>query len=217
MIAVIDYGLGNLRSVSKALEAIGAEVEITNNPEKIARAKAIVLPGVGAFKRGMENLERLGIIPSLFSSIKDGKPFLGICLGLQLLFTKSEEYGIRQGLDIIKGSVKKFSGDVKVPHMGWNQVKYVTRHTSQDTNKNESPEGRSLQLPKGVPDESYFYFVHSYYVEPEDQKVAVATTEYGQEFVSVVNKDNVWGVQFHPEKSEKLGLKVLKNFCHDVK
>jgi glutamine amidotransferase len=199
MIAVIDYGLGNLRSVGKALEVIGTEAEVSNNPEKIAGAKAIVLPGVGAFQRGMENLERLNILPSLFKAIRDGKPFLGICLGLQLLFTESEEHGIHKGMDIIKGRVKRFDSDLKVPHMGWNKVKLKI--------KNEK-----LKIFENIPDESYFYFVHTYYVEPEDKEAIVATTDYGQDFVSVLNKDNVWGVQFHPEKSAGIGLKLLENF-----
>ena len=201
MIAVIDYGLGNLKSVSKALEAVGAEVEVTNNSEKIAEAKAIVLPGVGAFHRGVENLKSMGIVPSIFKAIGQGKPFLGICLGLQLLFAESEEHGSPKGLDIIKGRVKRFSADVKVPHMGWNTIKQTSDHRPQ-----------TIDLFKAIPEESYFYFVHSYYVEPENENVIAATTDYGKEFVSAINKDNIWGVQFHPEKSGELGLKVLKNF-----
>jgi glutamine amidotransferase len=206
MIAVIDYGLGNLRSVSKALEAIGAEVEVTNNTEKVAGAKAIVLPGVGAFSRGMENLKAQGILPSILRSIKAGKPFLGICLGLQLLFTESQEHGTCNGLDIIKGKVKRLTNAVKIPHMGWNQVKI---------NKPKANYGKP-DLFRGIPNNSYFYFVHSYYVEPDDKSFVMGKTEYGLEFVSVVNRDNVWGVQFHPEKSAGLGLKFLENFCHYV-
>ena len=201
MIAVIDYGLGNLRSVSKALEAVGAEVEVTNNSERIAEAKAIVLPGVGAFHRGVENLKSLGIVPSIFKAIGEGKPFLGICLGLQLLFAESAEHGRPKGLDIIKGRVKRFSADVKVPHMGWNSIKLKIKN-----------EKCKMKIFEGIPEESYFYFVHSYYVEPENKDVIAATTDYGKEFVSAVNKENVWGVQFHPEKSADLGLKILENF-----
>ncbi len=203
-VAVIDYGLGNLRSVSKALEAVGAEARVTNVAGDITQASAIVLPGVGAFKRGMDNLTKLDILPSITRSVKKGKPFLGICLGLQLLFTESEEHGSHKGLNVIKGKVKKFASNMKIPHMGWNQIKLKV--------KNEK-----LKIFDGIPDNSYFYFVHSYYVEPEDKGMVVATTEYGQDFVSAVNKDNVWGVQFHPEKSAKLGLKVLENFFRDVK
>ena len=202
-VAVIDYGLGNLRSVSKALEAVGVKVKVTNRTEDITCASAILLPGVGAFKRAMDNLVRLNILPSINRMIKEGKPFLGICLGLQVLFTESEEHGRRKGLDVIKGRVKRFSADVKIPHMGWNQIKI----------KNQKSR---IKIFKDIPDENYFYFVHSYYVEPQEEAIVVATTEYGQEFVSAVNKENVWGVQFHPERSERLGLKILENFCHNV-
>ncbi len=218
MIAVIDYDLGNLRSVSKALESVGAEVEITNNRRKIAQARGLVLPGVGAFHRGMENLERLDILPSIFKAIKEGKPFLGICLGLQLLFSESEEHGLHHGLDIVKGRVKRFTTtDIhkcggKVPHMGWNKIKFKTENETLPAGSQEL----SMKIFDGIPDESYFYFVHTYYVEPEDKETIVATTEYGKDFVSVVNKDNVIGVQFHPEKSAKLGLKFLENFCRYV-
>ena len=203
MIAVVDYGLGNLRSVSKALAAIGAEVEVTNNPERIAKAKAIVFPGVGAFQRGMENIQRLNILPSLAKAIRDGKPFLGICLGLQLLFTESKEHGTHQGLNIIQGKVKRFDSKMKVPHMGWNRVKIKNKKSK-------------IKIFEGISNESYFYFVHTYYVEPENKEVVIGTTEYGRDFVSVVNRDNVWGVQFHPEKSTKMGLKLLENFCRYV-
>ncbi|MDD5455090.1 MAG: imidazole glycerol phosphate synthase subunit HisH [Candidatus Ratteibacteria bacterium] len=201
-IAVIDYGLGNLRSVSKALESVGAKVKVADKAKDILSAEAIVLPGVGAFRKGMENLGKSEIIPALLESIKNNKPFLGICLGLQLLFTESEEHGICKGLDIIKGNVKKFSANVKIPHMGWNDIrKQKTENREQKTD-----------ILKDIPDNSYFYFDHSYYVEPEDKDTVIATTEYGKEFVSAINKDNVWGVQFHPEKSSDLGLKILKNF-----
>ena len=199
-IAVVDYSLGNLRSVSKALEVIGARAKVTNDPEDIARAYAIVLPGVGAFKRAMDNLRKLEILPSILRAIKQGKPFLGICLGLQILFSESEEHGTCKGLDVIKGKVKKFSPGMKIPHMGWNSIKFKTQ-------------GAKRKIFDGIPDRSYFYFVHSYYVEPEDKGVIVSTTEYGNGFTSAVNKDNVWGVQFHPEKSAELGLKFLENFC----
>ncbi len=200
MVVLVNYGLGNLRSVSKALEAAGAEVEITADADRIIKASAIVLPGVGAFARGMENLKRLGILPFLFRSIAEGKPFLGICLGMQLLFTESEEHGLHCGLDIIKGRVIRFTSGMKIPHMGWNQVR-IKKNIIQ---KNK--------IFNGIPDGSYFYFVHTYYVEPNDTETTIAMAEYGKEFAAVVNKENVWGVQFHPEKSAESGLKFLKNF-----
>lgn len=202
-IAVIDYGLGNLRSVAKALEAVGAKTKVTNRAEDLTGACAIVLPGVGAFKRAMDNLEQLGIISAILQAIKEGKPFLGICLGLQVLFTESEEHGRHKGLGLIKGKVKRFTPGVKIPHMGWNSVQFTV-------------DSSQLTVLKDIPNKSYFYFVHSYYVEPEDKGVVVATTDYGQEFTCAVNKDNIWGVQFHPEKSEKLGLKVLENFYRKI-
>ena len=199
MIVVIDYGMGNLRSVSKALESVGAQTKVTNSPADIKSAEAIVLPGVGAFCRGMENLTKEKLLPAISEAIENNKPFLGICLGLQLLFTESEEHGISKGLNIIKGNVRKFDSSVKIPHMGWNQLKYQKAKDRE-------------QLFKDIPDNSYFYFDHSYYVEPEDKNIIIATTDYGKDFVSAVNKDNIWGVQFHPEKSSDLGLKILKNF-----
>jgi len=200
MIAVIDYGMGNLRSVSKALESLGAKVIVTSDAKEIAKADGIVLPGVGAFQQAMNNLTKANILPTLLKSIEEGKPFLGICLGLQLLFTESEEHGLNKGLGILKGRVKSFGSDLKVPHMGWNQVKV-----------------KKSGLFKDIPDSSYFYFVHTYYVEPEDKGIVAGTTEYGVEFTSAVNKENIWGVQFHPEKSSALGLKFLENFCKYVK
>lgn len=197
MIAVIDYGLGNLRSVSKALESLGADVMVTNNPENILKAKAVVLPGVGAFNQGMKNINKLKLAGVISDAIRERKPFLGICLGLQLLFTESEEHGISKGLDLIKGKVKRFTDVVKIPHMGWNKVSLKKENSS---------------LFNDVPKDSYFYFVHSYYVQPDDEAVILGGTEYGIEFTSVINKDNIWAMQFHPEKSSDVGLKILKNF-----
>ena len=199
MIAVIDYGLGNLRSVSKAVETLGVEVEVTDSPEKIEKADGIILPGVGAFHVGMQNLERLNLLPVLHEAISKSTPFLGICLGFQILFTQSEEHGIYRGMDIIKGKVKRFTHELKIPHMGWNQVEFKIQNSKS-------------KIFNGIPDNSYFYFVHSYYAEPEDQNVTIAKTEYGHLFTSAINKGNVWGVQFHPEKSSDIGLKVLRNF-----
>jgi len=201
LIAVVDYGLGNLRSVSKAVEKLGVEVEVTDSPEKIEKADGIILPGVGAFHIGMQNLEKLNLLPVLHEAISKRTPFLGICLGFQILFSQSEEHGICNGMDIIKGKVKRFTHELKIPHMGWNQVKILPKTF-----------GTKSKIFNGIPDNSYFYFVHSYYAEPEDQNVIIATTEYGHEFTSAVNKNNVWGVQFHPEKRGDIGLKVLRNF-----
>lgn len=211
MIAVIDYGLGNLRSVSKSLESLGASVSVTNQPEKIQEAKAVVLPGVGAFYHGMKNLKDLNLIPTIKDTINQGKPFLGICLGLQLLFSETEEHGIHKGLDIIKGKVKKFTptpkslvkghaGKIKIPHMGWNQIELRSKS----------------KLFNHIPDNSYFYFVHSYYVDPENKDVIATTTNYGVEFTSGIIKDNIFAVQFHPEKSSGLGLKIMENFINYV-
>ena len=199
MIAVVDYGLGNLRSVSKAVEKLGVEVEVTGKPERIEKADGIIFPGVGAFHVGMQNLKRLNLLPVLHKTISEGTPFLGICLGFQILFSQSEEHGVCKGMDIIKGKVRRFTNKLKVPHMGWNQVKFKTKNSK-------------LKIFNGIPDNSYFYFVHSYYAEPEDENIIIAKTEYGHEFTAAVNKDNVWGVQFHPEKSGDIGLKVLRNF-----
>ena len=204
MIAVIDYESGNLRSMAKALEEVGAKVRITNEPKTMARAKAIVFPGVGAFYHGMKVLKNKGLLSPLIEAIKEGKPFLGVCLGLQLLFSESEEHGRHYGLGVIKGRVKRFPPTVKIPHLGWNQVKIAP-----------SPKLWRVgdKIFNGLPDQAYFYFVHSYYVEPEDKDIIKATTSYGLEFTSVIARDNIWGIQFHPEKSSRGGLKILENFC----
>jgi len=202
-IVVIDYGLGNLRSVTKALEAVGAEAELSSDPEEIVSARGLVLPGVGAFSAGMANLRSLGLLPAIQQRISEGKPLLGICLGLQLLFTVSEEHGQHDGLNTIGGRVVKFAGDLKIPHMGWNTIRPV-----------RGPPAANLF--GGIPDDSFFYFVHSYYVVPDDRSVVAATTEYGVEFASAIARDNLFGVQFHPEKSGDPGLKVLENFVKYV-
>jgi len=199
-ITVIDYGLGNIRSVSKALALAGGDVRISAEIKKIESSDGIVLPGVGAFGKGMENLKKAGLIKVINSQIEAGKPCLGICLGLQMLFSVSEEHGSSPGMDIIKGKVKLFRNDLKIPHMGWNKVKFQN-----------SPTGESGMF-EGIADESYFYFVHSYYVSPEDAALVSSTTDYGDEFASSVVKDNLWAVQFHPEKSGKDGLRIMKNF-----
>ncbi len=199
MIAIIDYGMGNLRSVQKGFERMGHDAVVTSDAKTILSASKVVLPGVGAFPDCMRNLREYGLIDAVHESINSGKPFLGICLGLQLLFTESEEFGISKGLDIIKGKVVRFKiqdSTFKVPHMGWNSVSI----------KRQPP------ALADVPDGSHFYFVHSFHVVPEDKSVIATTTDYGYEFVSSVWKDNVFATQFHPEKSQALGLSILKRF-----
>ncbi len=232
MIAIIDYGMGNLRSVQKGFERSfqmetehfgmvqrllhqgvywvkeifgydGHKAVITRDKKVIANADKIVLPGVGAFPDCMKNLDDLSLIDPIIKGIRSGKPFLGICLGMQLLFTESEEFGTHKGLDIIKGKVIKFPEGLssngtrlKIPHMGWNEIRM----------KKKTP------VLDGIPEGSYLYFVHSYYVVPEDKEVIATTTDYGVEFVSSIWKDNIFACQFHPEKSQQAGLKILKNF-----
>jgi glutamine amidotransferase len=196
MIAVIDYGMGNLRSVQKGFEKVGFEAVVTSDIKTIESASKIVLPGVGAFTDCMNNLEDRGLVEPVIRAIENGKPFLGICLGLQLLFEESEEFGNRKGLGLIKGKVKRFpKGDLKVPHMGWNSIKKV----------------KDTPLLADLADDSYLYFVHSYYVLP-DEDVTATTTDYGMEFTSSIVKDNIFACQFHPEKSQADGLKILKAF-----
>ncbi len=197
MIAIVDYGMGNLKSVEKGFLKVSCEAQVTSDPSVIEKAKGIVIPGVGAFRDCINRLKQLKLVDVIYKSIEKGKPYLGICLGLQLLFTESEEFGRYEGLDIIKGKVKRFPEmGLKIPHMGWNRV-----HIK-----------RSPTVFEEIPDGSYFYFVHSYYVEPEDPSVVAATTEYGIEFTSMVWHDNIIAMQFHPEKSQTLGLKVLEGF-----
>jgi glutamine amidotransferase len=207
MIAIIDYGMGNLRSVQKGFERVGRDAVVTRDPKTILNSSRVVLPGVGAFPDCMRNLEEFGLIDAVYQSIESGKPFLGICLGLQLLFTESEEFGISKGLDIIKGRVVRFKGPqfesrnpgietLKVPHMGWNSISIKRR----------------APVLQDVPDNSHVYFVHSFHVVPDDKNVISTTTSYGIEFVSSIWKDNIFASQFHPEKSQALGLSILKNF-----
>ena len=207
MIAVIDYGMGNLRSVQKALEFVGAKVIVTHDPDLILNANSVVLPGVGAFKDCMANLKKLKLIDSIRKFIDGGKPFLGICLGLQVLFEESEEYGPVAGLGILPGKVVKFPDGssetkngrpIKIPHMGWNKVEI----------KKKGP------LFDKVDAAPYFYFVHSYYVVPEDQNMVATVTNYGVEFVSGIQYKNIYAFQFHPEKSQTLGLSILERFSN---
>lgn len=203
MIAVIDYGMGNLNSVQKALEIAGAKTIIASKPDDIKRCGKLVLPGVGSFGDSVKELKSRGLIGPIKDAIAEGKPFLGLCLGLQLLFERSEESPGVKGLGVLGGEVKRFrTKGLKVPHMGWNNVK---------GSRGEEPGAGVL---KNVPDNSYMYFVHSYYVKPEDKKVILTTTDYGIKFVSGVAKDNVFGLQFHPEKSQELGIRIIKNFVN---
>jgi len=200
MIVVIDYGLGNLASVYNALTFLGANPKISDSPKDIEKAEKIVLPGVGAFGDAMKGLEKRGLAEAIKKSLAAGKTYLGICLGLQALFEKSEE-GEAGGLGIFKGRVKRFreKDGIKVPQIGWNGVVH-------------SPQPIDHRLMKGIPDGSYFYFDHSYYVEPEDKSIVAATTDYGITFTSMVWRKNIYAVQFHPERSQGLGLKLLENF-----
>ncbi len=202
-IAVIDYGVGNLRSVYKALEAAGAAARIVSDPGGLAGAAGIVLPGVGAFGDAAANLRRAGFEQRLLEAIAAGTPLLGICVGMQLLFDESEEMGRHAGLGIIPGRVRRFVSDVspemkplKIPQIGWNQL----HHAGTDP------------LLAGVPDGAYAYFVHSYYCAPDDPAHVVATTDFGISYASVVRRGSVWGIQCHPEKSQAVGLRILGNF-----
>ncbi|MDP8216386.1 MAG: imidazole glycerol phosphate synthase subunit HisH [Candidatus Kaelpia imicola] len=210
-IVVIDYNMGNLHSVSKALERVaepeGFRVKVSNDRGVISRASAIVFPGVGAFGKGMENLKSFGLADVLKERVKERVPFLGICLGLQLLFTESEEHGSFKGLDILAGEVIGFSKGVKVPHMGWNRVEHIEE---EEINKGSG-------LFRNILDRDYFYFVHSYFVLPDDKDIIIAKVDYGNSIAAAVNKDNIYGVQFHPEKSGDSGIALFSNFVEIVK
>jgi imidazole glycerol-phosphate synthase subunit HisH len=197
-IVIVDYGMGNLRSVQKALERVGQAAEVTGDAERIATAPGVVLPGVGAFGACMQNLSQLGLVEPVRAAIASGRPFLGICLGMQLLFEESEEFGPVRGLGVLPGRVVRFAPDParKVPHMGWNALRV---------------ERRVPQL-RGIESGDEVYFVHSYYPVPADPAVVATTTEYGPEFASSVARDNVFACQFHPEKSQRVGLRLLESF-----
>jgi len=198
MIAILDYEMGNLRSVSKSLEAVGGDCQITRDPAVVAAADKLVVPGVGAFRDCMGALEKFDLIQPIKDFVASGRPYLGICLGMQILMEESEEGGRYEGLGLFGGKVQRFDPEwkLKVPHMGWNNLQ----------TKGES------KLLAGLPENSFVYFVHSYYVAPKKKGLTSATTTYGVEFTSVIEKDNVYAVQFHPEKSQQVGLKLLKNF-----
>ncbi len=196
MLLLIDYGMGNLRSVSKALEKVGFSVKVSSDPEEVKRAEVLVLPGVGAFRDAMENLRRLGLLKEILRHIEKGKPYMGVCLGLQLLFERSYEFGETEGFGVLEGEVVLLPPKVKVPHIGWNQL---WRQKPSD-------------LLNGIKDGEYFYFVHSYHVVPKRQDIVLTTTDYGIDFVSSIEYENIFAVQFHPEKSQKAGLRLLENF-----
>lgn len=194
---IVDYGMGNLRSVEKALAAVGDSAITSGDPDIVHKAQRLILPGVGAFGDAMSNLKNRGLEEAVMEVVDSGKPLLGLCLGLQLLFEESEEFGRHRGLGIIPGVVRRFTEPgLHVPHVGWNQVEEV----------------RPDPLLEGVPEGAYFYFVHSYYVEPEDPNDRLAQTEYGHRFCSIARRGNVWGAQFHPEKSQAMGKRLLSNF-----
>lgn len=202
MIAIIDYGVGNLYSVEKALAALGADAKITSDARTIAAADKIVLPGVGAFGDCMENLTATGLIPTIKDFVKTGKPMLGICVGLQILFEGSEESIGVAGLGLLKGKVRRIQAPgLKVPHMGWNSLTI------------KSPR-QPLDLFQGLSEKPYVYFVHSYHSVPQDSSIVTATTEYGSELTAAVAKGNIQATQFHPEKSGDVGLAILKNFIN---
>ena len=199
MIAIVDYGMGNLRSVQKGFESLGYQAEITRDMRTILGASGVVLPGVGAFNACMENLKRFGLVETIREVVTRNQPFLGICLGFQLLFSESEEFGPQKGLDLFAGRVVGFRPEngLKVPHMGWNRIE----------KKKKSP------FLDGISDGDYVYFVHSFYVAPEDASLVATTTPYGGSFASSIATDYLFACQFHPEKSQKIGLRILANFA----
>jgi imidazole glycerol-phosphate synthase subunit HisH len=199
MIAIIDYGMGNLRSVQKGFERVGHQAVVTSDPAQVAAADKVVLPGVGAFEDAIAELRRLDLVKPVLQAIDSGKPFLGICLGLHMLFEVGYENGRHEGLGVLRGDVVRFDlpKGFTVPHMGWNQLDIR----------------RPAPILNGLADEAYVYFVHSYYVVPKDAEVIATETDYGGPFCSMVWRDNVYATQFHPEKSQAEGLKILKNFA----
>ena len=197
MNVIIDYNVGNLHNLKNALDFSGIENKLVTKADEVKKADRILLPGVGAFAPAMDHLKQSGMLEALHEKVNSGTPILGVCVGAQLLMDNSEEDGIHEGLGLIHGKVKRFSHELKIPQIGWNSV------TQQKNNL----------LFKDVSDEMHFYFVHSYHFEPEKFDQILGTTNYGYDFASVVCKDNLWGVQFHPEKSQNAGLQLLQNFC----
>ena len=201
MLVVVDYGMGNLRSVAKALERVGGRPVVSADPREVTRAEQLVVPGVGAGPQAMQELRQRRLVEPIVAHIRQHKPYLGICLGLQLLFDRTEEAGGSDGLGVLRGTVKKFqsSPELKVPQIGWNRII-------------RTPAARACPFLDGIPEDSFFYFVHSYYAEPVEPAVTAATTSYGGAFTSAVWRDTLFATQFHPEKSQRLGLQLLENF-----
>ncbi|HUT10705.1 MAG TPA: imidazole glycerol phosphate synthase subunit HisH, partial [Thermoguttaceae bacterium] len=199
LISIVDYGMGNLRSVQKGFEKVGHQAVVTSDPAVVAQAAKVVVPGVGAFEDAMAELRRRGLIEPILEAIHSDKPFLGICLGLQLLFERSYEYGEHEGLGVLAGEVVRFElpPEYSVPHMGWNQISIPRRPP----------------ILQGIPEGTHFYFVHSFYVVPKDEEVIATTTDYGGPFCSMIWRGNLFATQFHPEKSQSDGLRILKNFA----
>ncbi len=202
MIAVVDYGVGNLHSVAKALEKVGAQARVTQDWRDVEKADGVVLPGVGAFKDSMDAMNRSDLSRAITAYIASGRPFLGVCVGLQMLFAESEEFGLSKGLGVFGGRVVRFASGLKVPHMGWNQIQI-------------QKEGNPLL--QGIQDGEYLYFLHSYYVIPEVPSIVAARCSYGGDFTCMVWEKNVFGTQFHPEKSQTAGLRIYENFKNLVK
>ena len=200
MIVIIDYGIGNLHSVTKALEKLGFPNQVSKDPTIVEKAHALILPGVGSFGEAVEQMEKNNLIDTIHGFIQKGKPILGICLGLQLLFEKSQESAKKKGLSVIKGEVRKLPPTNKVPHMGWNRILFP---------KNHSLEG-------AIPDGRFFYFAHSYYVVPNSEEIIVGICNYNVVIPVIIHQDNIWGVQFHPEKSSIWGIKFLESWAKKV-
>ncbi len=201
MIAIIDYGAGNLRSIEKALACVGARAQVTGDPALVAASQAVVLPGVGSGGSAMARMRERGLVDAIRQATWQGKPFLGICLGMQLLANHHAE-GEVDGLGLFRGEVRRIPHGPKIPHMGWNQI---------------TPLRENLAIFSGIPQDAYFYFAHSYYVEPRDQQGVAGVTHYGSPYCSVIVSDAVWGTQFHPEKSGEVGLQLLSNFVKWVR
>ncbi|MGE0882814.1 MAG: imidazole glycerol phosphate synthase subunit HisH [Blastocatellales bacterium] len=196
-IAIIDYGVGNLRSVEKAFTSQDIEAVVTSDEKILRKADKLVLPGVGAFKACMDGLKARGFDELVLESAAAGKPIIGLCVGLQMMFDEGHEFGVHKGLGLMPGRVVKFPDKLRVPHIGWNQVEFKQDHP----------------IFNGLPSQTFFYFVHSYFVESEDESNVLGVTDYGMRYASICGRDNIVGVQFHPEKSQTAGLKLLKNFA----
>ena len=197
MITVVDYKLNNLRSIENTLRRLGHEVQVTSSPEDVRHATKLILPGVGAFRDAMNNLRQFNLIEPFIDKVRSGTPTLGICLGMHLLFTESEEFGLHRGLDLLGGRIRRIPEGVHVPHMGWNQLQI------------RQPDAFIAGIEPG----SFVYFVHSYYADPQSADVTLATTDHGIDFPAIVHQGNIWATQFHPEKSQKVGERLLDNFA----